>query len=152
MTTTTPPVIYPPGSTPPHAETSLGSKEFNPKIPIESEECNSMPPNGKSCWFPVGYRGEALLSVGADIWFSPRAESGDELRPFDHNHGRSGDHGRTRNLCLLPRIDPTGFMRVKMNIALRKRTLSPVRLVLEDSSKRSFMLFVVVSLQLGSII
>ena len=28
----------------------------------------------------------ALLSVGADIWFSPRAESGDELRPFDHNH------------------------------------------------------------------
>jgi len=28
------------------------------KIPIESEECNSMPPNGKSCWFPVGYRGE----------------------------------------------------------------------------------------------
>ena len=51
---------------------------------------------------------------------------------------------------LLPRIDPTGFMRVKMNIALRKRTLSPVRLVLEDSSKRSFMLFVVVTLQLGS--
>ena len=39
-----------------------------------------------------------------------------------------------------------------MNIALRKRTLSPVRLVLEDSSKRSFMLFVVVSLQLVSII
>ena len=32
-----------------------------------------------------------------------------------------------------------------MNIALRKRTLSPVRLVLEDSSKRSFMLFVVLS-------
>jgi hypothetical protein len=31
-----------------------------------------------------------------------------------------------------------------------KRTLSPVRLVLEDSSKRSFMLFVVVSLQLGN--
>ena len=59
MTTTTPPVIYPPGSTPPHAEASLGSKEFNPKIPIESEECNSMPPNGKSCWFPVGYRGES---------------------------------------------------------------------------------------------
>ena len=28
----------------------------------------------------------ALLSVGADIWFSPRAESGDELRPFVHNH------------------------------------------------------------------
>ena len=49
-------------------------------------------------------------------------------------------------------IDPTGFMRVKMNISLRKRTLSPVRLVLEDSSKRSFMLFVVVSLHLGSII
>jgi hypothetical protein len=35
-----------------------------------------------------------------------------------------------------------------MNIALRKRTLSPVRLVLKDSSKRSFMLFVV-SLLLG---
>ena len=65
--------------------------------------------------------------------------------------GRSGDRGRTRNLCLLPRIDPKGFMRVKMNTALRKRTLSIVRLVLEDSSKRSFMLFVVVSLQLGSI-
>ena len=37
-----------------------------------------------------------------------------------------------RALCLLPRIDPTGFMRVKMNITLRKRTLGPVRLVLED--------------------
>jgi len=57
-----------------------------------------------------------------------------------------------RALCLLPRIDPTGFMRVKMNITLRKRTLGPVRLVLEDSSKRSFILFVFVSLQLGSII
>jgi len=56
------------------------------------------------------------------------------------------------DVCLLPKIDPTGFMRVKINIALRKRTLSPVRLVLEDSPKRSFMLFVVVSLQLGSII
>ena len=50
------------------------------------------------------------------------------------------------------KIDPVGFMRVKMNIALRKRILSPFRLVLEDSSKRSFMLFVVVSLQSGSII
>ena len=49
-------------------------------------------------------------------------------------------------------IDPTGFMRVKMDIALRKRKLSPVRLVLEDSSKRSFVLFVVASLRLGSII
>ena len=66
--------------------------------------------------------------------------------------GRSRDRGRTRNLCLLPRIDPTGIMRVKMNIALRKRALSPVRLVLEDLSKRSFMLFVYVSLQLGSIV
>ena len=62
----------------------------------------------------------------------------------------SGDRRRTRNLCLLPRFDPAGPMRVKMNIALRKRTLSPVRVVLGDSSKRSFMLFVVVSLQLGS--
>ena len=35
---------------------------------------------------------------------------------------------------------------------VRKRTLSPVRLVLEDSSKHRFMLFVVVSLQLGSIL
>jgi hypothetical protein len=41
-----------------------------------------------------------------------------------------------------------------MSIAFRKRALSSVRLVLEDSSKRSFLLFavvVVVSLQLGSI-
>jgi len=42
--------------------------------------------------------------------------------------------------------------RIKMNIALRRKTLSPVRLVLEDSSKRSFMLFDLVYLQLGSII
>jgi len=55
------------------------------------------------------------------------------------------------SLFLLPTIDPTGFMRVKMSIALRKRTLSPVKLVLEDSSIRSFILFIV-SLQLGSII
>ena len=48
--------------------------------------------------------------------------------------GRSGDRGRTRNLCLLPGIDPKGFMRVKMNIALRKRTLSPVRLQTWNSS------------------
>jgi hypothetical protein len=49
---------------------------------------------------------------------------------------------------------PPGFMRVrvKMDFASRKRTLSPVRLVLENSIKRSFMLFVLVSLQLGSII
>jgi hypothetical protein len=40
-----------------------------------------------------------------------------------------------------------------MNISLRERSLSPVRLnVLEDSTKRSFMLFVVVSLELGGII
>jgi len=43
-------------------------------------------------------------------------------------------------------------MRVKTNIELRKRALSPVRIALEDSSKRSFMLFVVVSLQLGNVI
>ena len=43
-------------------------------------------------------------------------------------------------------------MRLNMSIALRERTLSPVRLVLEDSLKRSFMLFVDVSFQLGSII
>jgi hypothetical protein len=52
-------------------------------------------------------------------------------------------------LILLPRIDPTGFMRVRIIIALRKRTLSPVRLGLEDSSIRSFMLFVVVSFAIG---
>jgi hypothetical protein len=39
-----------------------------------------------------------------------------------------------------------------MNIALRKRTLSQVRLVLGDSPIRSFLLFVDVSLQLGGII
>ena len=39
-----------------------------------------------------------------------------------------------------------------MTIALRKRTLSPVRLALEGSSISSFMLLVVVSLQLGRII
>ena len=44
---------------------------------------------------------------------------------------------------LLPRIGPTGFMRVKMNIALRKRKLSPVRLVLEDSPKRKFSFFAI---------
>jgi hypothetical protein len=42
-------------------------------------------------------------------------------------------------------------MGVKMNFVLRKWTLSPVRLALEDSSKRSFMLFVVVFLRLGRI-
>jgi hypothetical protein len=36
-----------------------------------------------------------------------------------------------------------------MNIALRKWTLSPVRLVLECSSNRSLAQFVVVSLQVG---
>jgi hypothetical protein len=55
--------------------------------------------------------------------------------------GRSGDRGRTRNLCLLPRIDPIGLMRIKMNIALRIRALSPVRLVLEDSSIRFFFCY-----------
>jgi hypothetical protein len=40
-----------------------------------------------------------------------------------------------------------------MNIALHDRALSPVGLALDDSTIRSFMLFiVVVSLQLGSII
>jgi len=46
----------------------------------------------------------------------------------------------------------TKFKGIKLYLTLRKRTLIPVRLVLEDSSQRSFMLFVVVSLQLGSII
>ena len=57
-----------------------------------------------------------------------------------------------RKQCLLPRFDPRGFMRVKINTVLCKRTLSPVRLVLEDSSNRSFTPFVDVSLQLVSII
>jgi len=40
-----------------------------------------------------------------------------------------------------------------MNIALRKRKLSPVRLALEDSSKSGFLLFAVVSFQMeGSMI
>ena len=39
-----------------------------------------------------------------------------------------------------------------MDIALRKRTFSPFRLVLEDSSIRSFLLFIGVSLQLGNLI
>jgi hypothetical protein len=51
-----------------------------------------------------------------------------------------------------PIIKLKGSMRVKMNIELRKRILNSVRLNLEDSSKRSFMLFVVVSLRLGSLI
>ena len=67
--------------------------------------------------------------------------------------GQSSDRGHTRSLYLCPRIDPAGFMRIKMNIALAKgHSLYPVRLVLEDSSIRSFLLFVDVSLQLGSII
>ena len=93
---------------------------------------------------PLGY----ILFVGELFWaFFLR-----NLQIKAPLFSRNPNHGRTRNLCLLPRIDPTGFMRAKMNIALRKRTLSPVRLVLEDSSKHSFMLFVVVSLQLGIII
>jgi len=57
----------------------------------------------------------------------------------------------TRYLCLLPRIDPAGFTRAKMNIALRKRTLSSVRIVLKDCFKTqlhalSFMLFVLICL------
>jgi hypothetical protein len=39
--------------------------------------------------------------------------SGDRVRK---KIGRSGDRVRTRNLCLLPSIDPTGSMEVKMNI------------------------------------
>ena len=73
--------------------------------------------------------------------------------PCAHPSTRAlGSKDQTKVNYLLPRIDPAGFMRVKMSIALRKRTLSPVRLVLEDSSKRRFMPFVVVSLQLESII
>ena len=42
-------------------------------------------------------------------------------------------------------------MGLKIDIVLLKRTLSLVRLVLGNSSMRSFMLLVVVSLPLGSI-
>ena len=45
-------------------------------------------------------------------------------------------------------LQPAGLMEVNMNITLRKRTLGPVRLVLDDLSIRSFLLFVDVSLQL----
>ena len=67
---------------------------------------------------------------------------------------RSEWRSRTYSKPMSPseNLSYAGFMRVKMKIALRKWTLSPVRLVLEDLSKRSFVLFVVVSLQLGSII
>ena len=37
------------------------------------------------------------------------------------------------SLLLTSRIDLTGFMGVKINLALRKWTFSPVRLVLENS-------------------
>ena len=64
--------------------------------------------------------------------------------------------GRTLKKALKCKGLPVNFKewraRVKMNIALRKRALSPVRLVLKGSSKRSLMLFVVVFFQLGSII
>jgi hypothetical protein len=43
-------------------------------------------------------------------------------------------------------------MRVKMNITLRERTISPVRLILEDSLICSFLLFVDVFFALGDYI
>jgi len=50
----------------------------------------------------------------------------------------SGDCGRTRSLCLLPRIDPVDFTKAKMNIELRKtqKDTQPSRtfLVLKNSS------------------
>ena len=58
MTTTTPPITYPPGSTPPHAEASLGSMGFNPKIPNESEEFYLGSLLDMSSSSPVGYKGE----------------------------------------------------------------------------------------------
>jgi hypothetical protein len=55
--------MYPPVSTPPHAEASLGSKEFNPKIPNGSEGFHTGPLNGKHCSRSVGYRGESDLAT-----------------------------------------------------------------------------------------
>jgi hypothetical protein len=87
----------------------------------------------------------------------------DIIDKYYRTPGRNGDGGRTRSLCFLPRIDSTGFMRVSLLIPVLRglsqrrilhnmhKTLSPVILVLEDSSIRSFLLFVDVSLQLGSI-
>ena len=86
------------------------------------------------------------------IWVCISSSSSSRNGELQLRVGRSGDRGRTRNLCLLPRLDPAGFMKVKFINSLRKRTLRPVRLVLEDSSKRSFMLLVVVvSLQFNLI-
>ena len=79
----------------------------------------------------------AKLSVEVAILLSPRVIA------EDSSEWRSRTYSRPIHL---PKIDPAGFMRVKINIALRKRTLSPVRLVLEESSKRSAMLLVVASL------
>ena len=59
--------MYPPGSTPPPAEASLGSMEFNPKIPNESEELQLGSPLGKSSSSPVGYRGEVVVMVSNPI-------------------------------------------------------------------------------------
>jgi hypothetical protein len=49
------------------------------------------------------------------------------------------EYFESTHTSLLPRLDPTGFMRVKMDISLRKRALNPVRLVLEDSPMHSFI-------------
>jgi len=45
---------------------------------------------------------------------------------------------RVQSLRLFLRIYSAGFTIVKINIPLRQRALSPVRLVLEDSPIRSF--------------
>jgi len=44
---------------------------------------------------------------------------------------QNGDRVRTRSLC---RLDPEGLMRVNINTLFFKRTLKPVRILLEDSS------------------
>jgi len=93
-------------------------------------------PNGCPDMTPGRTLKKALKCKGLTVNF----KNGVPLQKIGRN-GDRGDRGRTRNLCLylypLPRIDSTGLIRVKMNIALPKRTLSPVRLVLEDSSKRT---------------
>ena len=72
---------------------------------------------------------------------------------FGNSFLLSGDHGRTRNLCLLPRIDPTGFMRVNMNTyCIAQKDTQPSQTCSGGFIKSSFMLLVVVSLLLGSII
>jgi len=57
VTTTTPPIMCLPGSTPPHAEDSLDSKECNPKSQMTAESLIQGRHNGKFSSRLVGYMG-----------------------------------------------------------------------------------------------